>query len=130
MPRATLPAILLATALSACATPPCPTGTPGLLAQLYFGRTTHNGQPIDALAWQDFLARNITPRFPDGLTVLDGTGQWRRPTGEITHEPSTIVIIATDRTTTASLDAIRAEYRARFAQDSVGLVTTPSCSAS
>ena len=88
-----------------------------------------NGHPIDDTAWRDFLARNITPRFPDGLTVLDGYGQWRRATGEITREPSTVVVIATDTNAVARLDAIHTEYRAWFGQESVGLVATGNCSA-
>lgn len=123
-----LAACLLASTLAGCTSPGCPIGEPGMLAQLYFGRTMPNGQPIDDTTWRDFLARNITPRFPDGLTVLDGYGQWRRATGGITREPSTVVVIATGTGAMARLDAIRTEYRARFAQESVGLVTTASCS--
>ena len=124
-----LAACLLASTLAGCAAPGCPAGEIGMLAQLYFGRTLPNGQPIDDTAWRDFLARAVTPRFPDGLTVLDGYGQWRRATGEITREPSTVVVIATDTGAVARLNAIRTEYEARFAQESVGLVTTLSCSA-
>ena len=103
-----LAACLLASALAGCASPGCPVGEPGMLAQLYFGRAMPNGQPIDDTAWRDFLARAVTPRFPDGLTVLDGYGQWRRATGEITREPSTVVVIATDTDAAARLDAVRA----------------------
>lgn len=120
MHRLILAALL---ALAGCA-PTCD-GAPALTVQLLFGR----GQVSDA-AWRDFLARSVTPRFPDGLTVLDGSGQWRRPgTGEITAEPSSVVEIVTPATPDPlpRLDAIRAEYKARFAQDSVGLVVTPSC---
>ena len=56
--------------------------------------------------------------------------QWRqRKTGRIISEPSTIVEIVTDDTaeTHAKLEAIRADYKSRFAQESVGLVTTQSC---
>src|ERR1044072_5946813 len=31
------------------------------------------------LKWRTFLAREVTPRFPDGLTVYQTTGQWRDP---------------------------------------------------
>lgn len=27
--------------------------------------------------WRAFLAAEVTPRFPDGLTVIDAAGQWR-----------------------------------------------------
>lgn len=119
-------ALLLLLALPAHAAPAC---APGITAQLFFGRTSH-GHVIGAAAWRDFLATSVTPRFPDGLTVIEATGQWRqRSTGRIIAEPSTIVEIVTDDSaeTQARLNAIRADYKSRFAQESVGLVTTPSC---
>src|SRR5207249_10473624 len=29
--------------------------------------------------WQAFLSKEVTPRFPDGLTVWEADRQWRRP---------------------------------------------------
>jgi hypothetical protein len=120
--------------LAGCSAPPprC-AGMPGdaaVTVQLLFGRSLKGGGAIDDAAWRDFLARSVTPRFPDGLTVLEGSGQWRqRATGRIVSEPSTLVEIVTDASaqTFSKLDAIRAEYRARFAQESVGLVVNESC---
>ncbi|MBO0710295.1 MAG: DUF3574 domain-containing protein [Acetobacteraceae bacterium] len=44
-----------------------------------------------------FLRTIVTPRFPDGLTVLDGSGQFRNPlTGAIGSGPSRIVLIVTE----------------------------------
>ncbi len=125
--------------LSACAypvasqAPPtagCPAGAPSLTAQLFFGRSINGGGTVTDAAWQDFLANSVTPRFPDGLTVLAATGQWRdRTTNRISHEPSIVVEIVTDDRpdTLAKLQAIRAAYRAAFHQDSVGLVLNESC---
>jgi hypothetical protein len=104
-------------------------GEPGITAQLFFGRSTDAGA-IGEADWQDFLAKSVTPRFPDGLTVLGARGQWRqRSSGHIVSEPASVVEIATDGSadTLAMLQAIRAEYRARFRQESVGLVVAPSC---
>jgi hypothetical protein len=118
---------------SACAAPPqvaCRAGSPEVTATLYFGRSLKGGGEIDDAAWRDFLAQEVTPRFPDGLTVLDANGQWRqRESGRIISERSTIVVIVTDPTPKAeeSLQAIRAAYQSRFSQESVGLVTEPDC---
>jgi hypothetical protein len=104
-------------------------GSEQLNIQLLFGRSMPGGTPVTDAAWQDFLASSVTPRFPDGLTVLDGYGQWRNAAGSITHEPSTVVLIiapAADDLQTR-LDAIRTEYRRRFQQDSVGLIVAPAC---
>src|SRR5260370_23477088 len=49
--------------------------------ELMFGRSIAGHLRVDAAAWSRFLAREITPRFPDGLTVLDAAGQWRGPGG-------------------------------------------------
>ena len=69
---------LLPLALVACATPPCPPGfTAGTLAEAYFGRN-HAGREAGSDAdWARFLDEAATPAFPDGLSVLDGAGQWR-----------------------------------------------------
>ncbi len=100
-------------------------GTEMVRAELLFGR----GAVTDE-AWADFLATNVTPRFPDGLTVLNGHGQWLSPaTGRISHEASTVLLILAPKANDlkARLDAVRADYKKRFHQQSVGLVTTTAC---
>jgi hypothetical protein len=94
-------------------------------AQLLFGRSV-----APEPAWADFLATSVTPRFPDGLTALDGRGQWLSPrTGRISHEESSVLIllVAPAADLRARLDAVREEYKARFQQQSVGLVTSVAC---
>lgn len=128
--RASVLCFLLVAPLAQAA--PCQ-GLPGdeaITAQLFFGRSMKGGQSIDATAWRNFLAESVTPRFPDGLTVIEASGQWRqRSTGRIISEASTIVEIVTDDApaTLAKLEAIRADYRKRFSQESVGLVTNRAC---
>ncbi len=43
--------------------------------------------------WASYLAGEVTPRFPAGLTVLDGAGQWRGSSGTISRERSKLLII-------------------------------------
>jgi hypothetical protein len=101
--------------------------------ELMFGRNVHGRPGADNVAWTRFLAREITPRFPDGLTVLDAAGQWRDPaTGRIAHEPSRLVIIivtAGDASPDEKIAAIAAAYKQRFRQKSVGVVTSGVCAA-
>jgi hypothetical protein len=107
-------------------------GSASLQITLMFGLTRPDGQPISDAHWQDFLARVVTPRFPDGLTVSEGMGQWRdRVTSRITHEPSRLVWIVTpDRPgLRQDIDAIRAAYRSEFAQQSVGVLAGSGCAA-
>lgn len=73
--------------------------------------------------WQDFLDTEITPRFPDGLTVLTGYGQFLNSSGDIFQEDSIVLIIflPLDAVPTASvsIDEIREAYKAEFDQESV-----------
>jgi len=128
-------AVIALIPLAACAPPPpaprTPSictglrGEPGITARLYFGRTR-----TDSAAWQTFLAENVTPRFPSGFSVFDGYGQWQqRSSGRILQEPSTIIEVATPRDpdTIRKFEAIRADYRQIFNQESVGLVVSDSC---
>ncbi|MBS4074508.1 DUF3574 domain-containing protein [Ameyamaea chiangmaiensis] len=101
-----------------------------MTATLMFGLSRPDGRPVTDDDWAGFLARSVTPRFPDGLSILAAHGQWRdRTSGLVTGEESRLVQIVTEPTpeVAARLAAIRAEYRARFDQQSVGLVITPGC---
>jgi hypothetical protein len=102
---------------------------PALSAQLLFGLSRPDGRTVTDGAWRRFLAARIAPRFPNGLTVTAAEGRWRQSNGRPRAERSRIVLIVTDDTpeTRSSLDVIRAEYRAAFAQESVGLVLSRVC---
>jgi hypothetical protein len=85
---------------------------------------------VSDAAWANFLATVVTPRFPAGLTALDGRGQWQHPgNGRIVSERSTLlrIVTAPEPDTIRRLEEIRAAYRDHFDQDSVGLVTAESC---
>jgi hypothetical protein len=106
-------------------------GSPRQSIQLLFGRSMPGGGAVSDTDWAGFLAETVTPRFPDGLTVLNGNGQWLSPAGRLSHEPSTVVLIIAPMAPDlrARLDAVRQAYRVRFHQQSVGLVTSPVCAA-
>ena len=94
-------------------------------AELFFGV---EGRGLEA-RFVDFLDRSVTPRFPAGLTVLDGAGRWRAGNGRMTAERSKLVLIVADpgEETVARLQAVRGEYKARFGQESVGLMLSRVC---
>jgi len=64
--------------------PARPAGASGWVrSELYFGVGEESGtgdrpqdQPISEERWRAFLDKEVTPRFPDGLTVFDAHGQW------------------------------------------------------
>jgi hypothetical protein len=108
-----------------------PTEQRMLVAELFFGRDRAGHKLVSDAEWADFLDTVITPNFPDGLTVLDGYGQWRNPeTGVIGHSPHVkIALIAVKRSPDLPdrLNAVMEAYKARFRQKSVGLITRDSC---
>ena len=100
-----------------------------LSAELYFGRSIGH-RVVSNAEFAAFLASEITPRFPDGLTVVDAQGQWRnQKRGAIIREPSKLVkiIFADDAQKRADLDAIAESYKRRFHQQSVLIALQPSC---
>jgi hypothetical protein len=121
----TFGALVFAFLVSTCAT--CPES---VVAQLYFGRGLAGGGEVDETSWAAFVDAELTPRFPDGFTVLDGAGQWRANAAHpIVRERTKLVLIAAPESaaTRRKLEEIRAAYRSRFAQGAVGLVTAPAC---
>ena len=84
---------------------------------------------VSSAQWHVFLAREVTPRFPDGLTAIDGYGQWKAPTGRVTAERSRILLLwhAPDAASDAKIDAIRDGYKKQFHQLSVMRVDGMDC---
>ena len=100
----------------------CPAGTGQFTEyRLYFGRNRANAETVSDEAWDAFLASEITPRFPAGLTVLDAAGQWRDSTGAIVREKSKLVVILTgvDDAGLPRTDQIVQAYKNMFAQEAV-----------
>ena len=103
-----------------------------LVAELFFSRSVKGREPVADAEWLEFAARTITPNFPDGFTVFDGEGQWRNPqTGHVARDPTKILLVAAKRTPDLArrLSAVIDAYKARFHQQSVGLITRDSCAA-
>lgn len=103
---------------------------PMLRAELFFGRNIGGKPGVSETAWAQFLTRELTPLFPDGLTVIDGKGQWRDG-GAIVREKSKVVIVvmADDAAARGHIAAAQAAYIKRFNQRSIGIVTQPVCAA-
>jgi uncharacterized protein DUF3574 len=103
-----------------------------LVAELFFGRNIKGRQPVTDAEWAEFAAQSVTPNFPNGFTVFDGAGQWRNPqTGTIARDPSKILLVAAKRESDPAqrLSAVIDAYKARFHQQSVGIITRDSCAA-
>jgi len=106
--------------------------TPQLRTTLYFGLARPKGAAVSELEWQLFLRDEVTTRFPEGLTVWEAEGQWRRADGVVDHERSKVLLLV-HADDTASRTAVRGlidRYRQKFDQQSVLWETARVCATS
>ena len=98
--------------------------------QLFMGLSAPDGDVVDDTEWETFLADTVTARFPDGLIVLDGNGQWRGSNDQIEREASKLLIILApndDDEAEELIDQISNEYKSRFEQESVLKTINKTC---
>jgi len=148
LPRLLACVASVALALSACtarqsaapaATAPTLTGDPAHPAltagwvdtRLYFGLGLID-QPdkgISEARWRQFLDQEVTPRFPDGLSVLDVYGQWQGK-NQATPERLRSKLLVIDHPDTKEnndkIDAIRTAWKRLTGDRSVLRVTQPA----
>jgi hypothetical protein len=94
--------------------------------ELYFGRNRPGGEVSEA-EFQHFLEVEVTKRFPDGLTLLDGLGQFQGSSGSIEKEKTKLLILLyplSDRSADRRIEDIRSAYKGQFQQESVLRVDT------
>ncbi len=122
-----------ALALGGCVTSGAPACPPGgrdrLVADLLFGRNIGGRLGVSEAAFAAFVDREVTPRFPDGLTITEARGQYREASGRLIREPSKVItiVLSDEARDLPRLAEVAAAYRRRFAQDSVGIVTKRAC---
>lgn len=94
--------------------------------ELYFGRSLPGGGIISEAQWQQFLNSEITPRFQEGLTVLDGYGQYLNSAGILSKEKTKVVILIYKDSPekNQSINEIINNYKLQFQQESVLRVTS------
>lgn len=99
--------------------------------RLYFGLgpaddPTHGVSERD---WRAFLDAEVTPRFPDGLSVLDAYGQWQGK-GQVSPERLRSKLLVIDYADTpanrAKVEEIRGAWKQRTGDQSVLRVTQPA----
>lgn len=98
--------------------------------ELYFGLGLADGRDgVDEAVWRAFLDNEVTPRFPSGLTVVDAYGQWqgvKQTKPERLRSKIVILLYPDSPTQQASVDAIRAAWKAKTGDQSVLRVTQPA----
>ncbi|WP_295845853.1 DUF3574 domain-containing protein [uncultured Xanthomonas sp.] len=98
-------------------------------SELYFGVGEESGpadrpqaEPISEARWRAFLDKEVTPRFPDGLTVFDAYGQWLFRGAKEPNRLNTKVLVILHEDTPqrrADIEAIRLAWKQATGHQSV-----------
>jgi Protein of unknown function (DUF3574) len=126
--------LAMAGALSGCAAMGAPScgsgGQPELVAEMVFGRNIGDSLGVSEADWNRFLDEEVTPRFPDGLTVMSASGQWRdTERGNVVQEPSNVLVVVLDDEgqDKPRIAEIATAYKQRFKQQGVLTMLRPAC---
>jgi len=98
--------------------------------KLYFGLGPSD-QPekgISEAQWRDFLDKQVTPRFPSGLSVVEVYGQWQgknQPAPERLRSKMLIIDYSDTQENRDKIEAIRAVWKQQTGDQSVLRVTAP-----
>jgi Protein of unknown function (DUF3574) len=90
--------------------------------ELFFGTATPDGAVTEE-QFLAFLDAEVTPRFPDGLTLLKGHGQFTGENGVLIKEDSFLLVLLypldSVKESNKRIEAIRRLYKRDFQQESV-----------
>jgi Protein of unknown function (DUF3574) len=99
--------------------------------RLYFGLgpADHPEQGVSEAQWRDFLDKEVTPRFPEGLSVVDVYGQWQGEKGPAPERLRSKLLIVDYQDSPENRDkveAIRSAWKRHTGDMSVLRVTQPA----
>lgn len=99
-----------------------------LADRLFCGLSIPGGGEVSEAEWRAFVAEEVTPRFPDGLTIWRAEGQWRGADGVLVREPVLVIEVLHqhDLRIDRKIIEIAEAYKTRFRQESVMRVTMPA----
>ena len=89
--------------------------------ELFFGSARAGGEVTEA-EFKQFLDVFITPRFPDGLTLLTGLGQFLGSAGPVQERSFLLILLYPDEAhaeNSKKIEEIREQYKRQFNQKSV-----------
>lgn len=147
--RSVFLAFVLAASLTGCATKPVSTA-PSAVAPTLSGDAAHPGRTqgwvdtklyfglgpaddakagISEAEWRMFLDKEVTPRFPSGLSVVDVYGQWLskgKSKPERLRSKMLIIDYPDTQENRDKIDAIRTAWKQKTGDQSVLRVTEPA----
>ncbi|MDP9051215.1 MAG: DUF3574 domain-containing protein [Acidobacteriota bacterium] len=96
--------------------------------RLYFGLGPADdpAKGVSEAAWREFLDKEVTPRFPAGLSVMDIYGQWQgkeETSPERIRSKVLIIDYPVTAENAAKIQAIRVAWKKRTGDQSVMKVT-------
>lgn len=99
---------------------------PSLVSRIYCGRDIPTGGAVTDADLDAFVDEILSARFPAGFTVLPGVGGWRdTETGQTIREQSVVFEVMHAPAQAGAVCDVARAYKARFAQQGVGVTTTP-----
>ncbi|TAJ70509.1 MAG: DUF3574 domain-containing protein [Phenylobacterium sp.] len=116
--------------LAGCMSAPKPQGCPAGQAQLRTAQLFLGVQaPAGDRDLRRFVDQEVTPRFPDGVTVVDGGGQWKGSENRMIREASkmVLVVLPAGGDSHRKVEAVRTAYRSKFKREPVVILTPPAC---
>lgn len=92
-----------------------------LEVNLYFGRDIEGGGEVSERQWAEFVAAEVTPRFPDGLSVLNVAGQSRNSRNQTLRERTKLLVVVVFDAPghRNKIEAVVDAYNKRFGQHGV-----------
>lgn len=120
---------------SGTTTPPDETARAGDIAaqyvktELYYGAGLREGRGDYETLWNDYLDNDVTPRFREGLTLLEATGQWRVKEGNKPRRNRSKILILIHEASPKKFDMIeevREIWKEKSGHRSVLKVTIPA----
>jgi hypothetical protein len=80
-----------------------------------------DGGEVSDSALQRFLATEIMPRFTDGLTLVEASGQWRSEAGPVIRERTWLLVLyhAADASVDRKVEEVVSAYKEAFSQEAV-----------
>lgn len=96
---------------------------------LFFGLSKPDRSEVSSAEFQQFIDRDVTPLFPDGLTITAAKGQYRDSQGKLVRERSQLMTLLypINAENSKKVDQIREAYKQAFRQESVLRVDERSC---